>query len=547
MPRRSNRKRKNRSFTQKVVFLGSWVAGFSIVSALCLLLIYGARAKQFDIEEVGRGPAGTEIFDAQGEVITTLQGGQSLVSREEIPEFLIDCLLAREDTKFYEHGGVDWKGLARATLRNLKDRQFTQGASTLTMQLARNTYEIRAKSIDRKLLEIALTKRIESRYEKNEIVTQYLNRIYFGSGAYGIADAADTYFGRQVKDLSAGQCATLVGIIRAPHDFSPLRNPELAQAQKEQVLKRLVTIGKISQDRAEVIKAEPLAIQKKTPDPGSKTYAVQAAIRHLRELLPKAKRPNVSAQIHTTLDLRVQAQLDHSVDQILSALAQPSSDEPVQCSAVTIEHTTGAVRALTGGRDFSESKFNRALDARRALGLAIAPFINAFAHQRGKLSIKGKPVQVGRQLGLSETVSLLPRLGFEAPFGEGDDVFRGAVATSSLQVATALSALSAGGQLPRTFFIASIGTRGGETVFANEPSPVQVLSPEAAREGVKSLGKNGVLLDYAFADANLWVLISSDSFSTALWFGYDTPAPLKRDKATARTIRRAAEDFQRGN
>ena len=196
--------------------------------------------------------------------------GRKLVNREDIPDFLVKALQAREDARFFEHHGVDVRGLARATVRNLKDRDFTQGASTLSMQLARNSFEIREKSLHRKFLEIALTLRIESRYSKDEILTHYLNRIYFGAGADGIEQAARTYFGKATRELTDGECALIVGIIRGPHIFSPFRNLDAAIEQRNQTLNRMVAMGFIDEARRDAIAAEPVRLvddeQARNPD-----------------------------------------------------------------------------------------------------------------------------------------------------------------------------------------------------------------------------------------------------------------------------------------
>ena len=172
-----------------------WLFRLGLLGALVLSAVvfgYLLAAMRFDLTEVGKLPAGTTFYDRHGTVFDVPgRSTRRLTSLEEVPDFLIEALQAREDARFFEHGGVDVRGLARATLRNLKDRDFTQGASTLTMQLARNTYEnMRAKSLHRKFLEIGLTYRIEARHSKREILLHYLNRIYFGAGADGLEQAA---------------------------------------------------------------------------------------------------------------------------------------------------------------------------------------------------------------------------------------------------------------------------------------------------------------------------------------------------------------------
>ena len=206
-----------------------------------IAFFYFMLAMRFDIDEVARLPAGTTFYDREGiEITAPGNNGRKLVTRGDIPDFLVKSLRAREDARFFEHRGVDVRGLLRATVRNVKDRDFTQGASTLSMQLSRNCFKMKQKSLHRKFLELALTLRVESRYTKDEILTHYLNRIYFGAGADGIEQAARTYFGKSTRDLSEGECAMIVGIIRGPHIFSPFRDLPAAIEQRDQTLKRLI-------------------------------------------------------------------------------------------------------------------------------------------------------------------------------------------------------------------------------------------------------------------------------------------------------------------
>ncbi|RYD30012.1 MAG: hypothetical protein EOP87_17300, partial [Verrucomicrobiaceae bacterium] len=238
-----------------------WLGVTALVAFGAFVFFYFILAMKFDLKEVAGLPEANHFYDKNGiEIDAPISGGQKLARREDIPDFLVKALQAREDARFFEHVGVDFRGLARATVRNLKDGDFTQGASTLSMQLARNTYEIRAKSMHRKFLEIALTLRIEARYSKDEILTHYLNRIYFGSGAQGIEQAALTYFGKPVRELDENQCAMVVGIIRGPHVFSPLRNPQGALEQRDQTLNRMVAMGFITDGKRRKLEATPIKL-----------------------------------------------------------------------------------------------------------------------------------------------------------------------------------------------------------------------------------------------------------------------------------------------
>ena len=239
----------------------AWKGGLTLLSPLLLMIgWYAWHASKFDLSETSRMPERTVLLDRNGIEIGTIHGAnRRLVDYEEIPTFLKICLFAREDARFMDHEGVDFWGLARATLRNAKDLDFTQGASTLSMQLARNTFDLREKkSLNRKFLEIAITYRIESKFSKSEILTAYLNRIYFGSGFNGIEEASLNYFGRPTSRLTKGQCALLVGIIRAPHACSPWRNLEGAVRQRNEVLGRLITTDVITPEQADAIKSQSL-------------------------------------------------------------------------------------------------------------------------------------------------------------------------------------------------------------------------------------------------------------------------------------------------
>ncbi|MDB4412815.1 transglycosylase domain-containing protein, partial [bacterium] len=234
-----------------------------IIPALIVAGWFTYQASKYNLDEVSEMPARTLLLDREGREIGTIHGtNRRLVIAEKLTPFFKNALFAREDVRFRSHGGVDPRGLARATFRNIVDFDFTQGASTLTMQLARNTYDLREKkSLSRKFLEIALTYRIEKNFTKDEILTHYLNRIYFGAGCHGLEEASLTYFGKEASQLNRSQSAMLAGIIRAPHACSPFRNLEGALRQRDEVLARMVSLEQIGGDTATKVKAEPLELR----------------------------------------------------------------------------------------------------------------------------------------------------------------------------------------------------------------------------------------------------------------------------------------------
>ena len=411
-----------------VLLFQASVAG--LVVALGIAFFYFLVASKFDLDEISKIPSGTVFIDRNGkEIIAPGIEGRKTVKRKEIPEFMVEALAAREDARFFEHNGVDFRGLARAMVRNVKDRDFTQGASTLTMQLARNTYDMRAKSLHRKAVEIALTMRVEARYSKDEILTNYLNRIYFGSGAYGVEQASGIYFGKTTSQLHPGECAMLVGIIRGPHIFSPLRNLPAAEEQRDQTLARMVDAGFITRERAAAVGKLEIRLSKDEGGGSRQSYALRQVQNELERILEKENILLGGLHVTTTLDVGWQARLESELSRAVVALESENGWEHprhgdfvpggptdyLQYAAVTTETKSGAVLALVGGRDYSHSAYDRTR-SKRDLGSAFEPFVAAAAAERGKLVLPGKPIQTGRQIGPAEVERLAKRCGISGPF-----------------------------------------------------------------------------------------------------------------------------------
>lgn len=505
-----------------------------------VVFFYFISSSEFDLDEVTKLPGGVILYDRNGtEIDAPGIAGRRNVKRGEIPDFMVQALAAREDARFFEHGGVDFRGLARATLRNVKDRDFTQGASTLTMQLARNTYEMRAKSLHRKAVEIALTLRIESRYSKDEILTAYLNRIYFGSGAYGVEQAARTYFGKTTSQLHPGECAMIVGIIRGPHIYSPLRNMEAAIEQRNQTLSRMVDAGFITRERADAVKDLEIRLAKPDPNRSRASYAVRQVRAKLEQVMEKEGIVQSGLKVYTTLDAGWQARLESELARAVADMEtekgwphprhsnhEAGTDaEYLQFAAVTTETKTGAVLALIGGRDFADSRYDRTR-SKRDLGSAFEPFVAAAAAERGKLVLPGKPVQTGRQIGPAEVERLAKRCGISGPFLDTEDLFRGAVAATPMEMSVGLATLGAGGKRPKPYFISRIVDADGKTLYRAKPSAGQSLGKMAAKEAVGVLKRRSGTSSFTGAtgsERDAWVLRLGPSGSTAIWIGFDDP------------------------
>jgi penicillin-binding protein 1A len=235
-----------------LVFL---LMGGSLLATLALTVIvavYSHMAKGFDLTQLGQMPERTVVYDLTGQVLGRMHGeNRIVVPLSEVSPLFVKALLAREDSRFYKHGGIDLHGVARATVRNLKDMRIVQGASTLTMQLARNSYpELGdARTLHRKLLEMMLARRIEKELgpkAKEQILEHYVNRIFFGTGLYGIQRASQVYFGKHASQLSLSEAALIAGIIRSPVRFSPFRNFDGAIKERNDVLQRMLLLKVIT-------------------------------------------------------------------------------------------------------------------------------------------------------------------------------------------------------------------------------------------------------------------------------------------------------------
>src|SRR6266581_4300488 len=252
------RSRKAKSLRSKLFRYGWKITLLAAVAAggLAVFLFYGAWAQTFDMKKVDEMPERNTVFDVDGKIYSRLAGANRLkVSLNQISPLFIAAVLAREDARFYEHKGIDWRGILRALVRDILSGSAKEGASSITQQLARNSLPLGGRTISRKVLEAMVALRIERDFTKQQILELYINRIYFGSGCYGVETASQAYFGKSASTLNLSEAALLAGLIRSPNRFSPLRNPEGAALQRDAVLDRMIELKKISVGQANEAKA----------------------------------------------------------------------------------------------------------------------------------------------------------------------------------------------------------------------------------------------------------------------------------------------------
>lgn len=509
---------------RRMIHIGFRSGVIALIIILLISLSYFMISLRYDIREIHKMPERSVIFDVQGQELATLHGeNRRLISREEIPDFFVTALQAREDKRFFTHHGVDISGLVRATMRNASDMSFTQGASTLTMQLARNSFELREKSLHRKLLEIAISLRIEASYSKDQILTAYVNRIYFGSGCHGLEEAARRYFGVSASGLSDNQCALLVGIIRAPHAFSPLRAQQKAIRQRDEVLARMVKESVLTEAGAKEIKGSKLGLRSGLDSSGS-SPALQAVRRHFEELIDNREIRDGGLHLYTTIDAAIQKLLEDEVTKLLQAIP----DTP-EAAVICLDPGTGGVRGIVGGRATGNSLFNRALDARRDLGDLFTPFIYAAAAERGLQPVSGQPLRTGREIGTADLIQLARRFGFDGPFLREDDLFRGGVSATPLEIATAVATLTRDGQRPRTHFLRELKDSESNRILSIEPSSKSMFSPASTRTALTiqfPRGTQRILIGTSPAKTDIWAISCGSLHTVCLWVGHDKPRRL---------------------
>src|SRR6266550_2693577 len=386
---------------------------------LAVFLFYAGWAATFEMKKVDEMPERNTVFDADGKIYSRLAGANRLkVSLNQVSPLFIAAVLTREDARFYEHKGIDWKGILRALVHDIMSGSAKEGASSITQQLARNSLPLGGRTISRKLLEAMVALRIEHQFTKQQILELYVNRIYFGTGCYGVETASQAYFGKSASKLNLPEAALLAGLIRSPNRFSPLKNPEGAAIQRNAVLDRMVQLKKLSPEQAEQAK-----MAKITPHPRhlsliQENYAMDAVQRDLNLLLTQDQIDNGGLFIYTTLDPAVQNAAQQALETQLTKIEHQSNfhhplranyqppetgDDSampyLQGAVVTIDNASGGIRALVGGRDYSQSKFNRALaPTNRQIGSAFKPFVYTLAFSHGLLpgaAISDGPIQPG--------------------------------------------------------------------------------------------------------------------------------------------------------
>ena len=306
------------------------------------------------------------------------------VSLDAVPQSLVDAIIATEDRGFYEHEGISIRGILRALWTDIRNKSLSAGGSTLTQQLVKNLFLNPERKFSRKAQEMLMALLLEMRYSKQEILEAYLNEIYLGqNGAVqivGVEQASEVYFGKKVTYLTLPESATLAAMIRSPNALSPLKYPDRAKARRNVVLAGMREVGKIDDAQLKQASDSPLTVSRFPRTSRSAPFFVDLVLKQLRETYPETQLKTEGLRIFTTLDTIMQRSAEAALDDGIGDLAKKykhirTSATPLEGVVLTIEPGTGYVKALVGGRNYSKTQFNRAIQARRQPGSLFKPFV----------------------------------------------------------------------------------------------------------------------------------------------------------------------------
>ena len=368
------------------------------------------KAEDYNLAELDKMESASVILDRNDKIVGQIYvENRETVPYEQLPRDLINAVVAMEDTKFYTHSGYDFFGIVRAALKNLTAGGVRQGASTITQQLARNTFSLKERTFRRKLLEIFLARRIEDRLGKQKIMELYLNRIYFGGGLYGAEAAARGYFAKPAREMTLAESAMLAGLVKSPNRLSPWSDIDGSREARNVVLARMRDLGFITPVQCNGAQAEQIVIGSRQSAQGQ-TYAVEYIRQQVIAAVGWDKAMAEGYRIHTTIDSELQKTAEESLRASLDKVEQTpgyehesyatfakryknakqkgvinpdATPEYLQGAVIALDNATGGILALVGGRDFEHSQYDRALQAKRPAGTAMLPFVYAAAFEKG--------------------------------------------------------------------------------------------------------------------------------------------------------------------
>jgi len=579
-PRASRASRRRRSGRRgrglfRLLYWGAVLGLWGAIATVGVVVWVGAHLPAIQSLEIPKRPPTIQITGADGSVIA-IRGEMpgANVALKDLPPYLPKAFIAIEDRRFYSHYGIDPVGIARAAVANILHRGVSQGGSTLTQQLAKNLFLTQERTLQRKLQEVELALWLERKHSKAEILELYLNRVYFGSGAYGIEAAAQRYFGKSAKNVTLAEAAMLAGLVKSPSRLAPNRNPEGAEQRAQTVLAAMADAKFITEAQAQASIGHP-AYNVKPVGAGTVNYVADWIGEVLDDLIGQIDQ---SVVVETSIDPKLQAVAEAAV---IDELAAKSVKFTVTQGALVAMAPDGAVRAMVGGRNYAESQYNRAVTARRQPGSAFKPFVYLTAIESGltpetirqdaPLDIKGwKPenysheylgavtltqalamslntvaVRLGIEVGPKNVVRTAHRLGISSKLDANASIALGTSEVSLVELVGAYAPFANGGFGVSPHVVSKIRTMEGKVLYMRPADQLgQVIDPrnvammntmmqetlisgtahKAELPGWMAAGKTGTSQD--FRDA--WFIGYTSNLVMGVWLGNDDNSPTRK-------------------
>lgn len=538
------------------------------------VLYFAAKMPQTTTWAIPDRAPNVKIVSTEGELIANrgASGGEAIGLHDMSP-YIPEAVIAIEDRRFYSHFGVDPIGFARAMVTNVVSGRLVQGGSTITQQLAKNLFLTPDRTIERKVQEVLLALWLEQKYTKTQILEMYLNRVYLGSGSYGVAAASRRYFNKTAKEVSLPEAALLAGLLKAPSRLSPARDPKAARERAELVLAAMRDQGKIGSKELNTALGEP-ATRAASYWTGSEQYVADRVMEELPELIGEVPSDII---VESTVDLGLQKLGEASIRDLI---AKNGEKLDVSQGALVSVDGTGAVRALVGGYDYANSQFDRASEAKRQPGSAFKAFVYLSALEKGLTpeSIRNDaPIRIGKwtpgnyngkyfgrvtlaealarslnsvsaqlvmEVGPATVVSIAHRLGIESNLTANASLALGTSEVTLLELTDSFVPFANGGYKAPVHIIRRVTTNSGKLLYEYKgPAPDRVVSPRnlsmmnamlsqtietgtatKARFGWPAAGKTGTSQN--FRDA--WFIGYTSNLTTGVWFGNDNGKPTKK-------------------
>ncbi len=573
--RKSRNRGRKRSLIGRTIYWSLVLALWLGIGGVATVAWTGAHLPPIQSLEIPKRPPSIQIVDVEGRPLARRGDmGGAVLPLKELPSYVPKAFIAIEDRRFYEHYGIDPYGIARALIANVLHRSVSQGGSTITQQLAKNLFLTQERTIHRKLQEMLLALWLERKFSKTQILELYLNRVYFGSGAYGIEQAAQRYFGKPARQLSLPEAALLAGLVKSPSRLAPTRNFDGAERRAQTVLAAMTELGFITPASAQVAFAHPPRVVAQAGS-GAINYVADWVMDAINDVLGHVDEDIV---VVTTIDAGLQAGAEKALTE---ELAQKGDKSGVRQGALVAMTPDGAVRAMVGGRNYADSQFNRAVAAKRQPGSAFKPFVYLTALEHGltpdtvredkPIKLKGwqpenykheyfGPVTLSKALALSlNTVSVrltmeftptavvrtAYRLGIASKLEPNASIALGTSEVSMLELVGAYAPFANGGLAVVPHVIERIAAGNGQQLYARNKQPLgriiearyvammnemmaQTLTVgtahKAALPGWPAAGKTGTSQD--FRDA--WFIGYTAHLVTGVWLGNDDGTPTKR-------------------